>query len=53
MQSNFYIGEEIFVTTDLTSSPGNVYLISCDKNILYDSYNKIREIEKDLYKSLL
>lgn len=53
IQHDFYIGKEIVITTDLTTSPGNVYLVSEDKDILYTSCNKIRMIENNLYNYLV
>ncbi len=40
-------------TKDLTTSPGNIYLLTRDEKQLQESYKQIRFIEKTLYDSLI
>ncbi len=46
-------GDKLEVTTDSLTGPGVVYLISDNKDELLRDYQKIREIEKFLYKNIV
>lgn len=47
------LGYDLEQTRNLLTSPGHIYLISEDRQLLFEGYKKIRELEKTLYSNLI
>lgn len=52
MQYIIELGQKLRQTNDLTTSPGNIYLIADSADVLQQAYTKVRQLEQSAYLKL-